>query len=91
MNPTHFAHVVRAALAEPPRSRWCGIPAGTTAWRPSGPWRGKVEIYLPDLKYTSSETAARYSDAPDYPEVAKAAILEMFRQTGPCVYDEDGL
>ena len=37
------------------------------------------------------ETAARYSGAPDYPEVAKAAILEMFRQTGPCVYDGGGL
>ena len=34
--------------------------------------------------------AARYSSAPDYPETAKAAILEMFRQTGPYELDEDG-
>ena len=91
VNPTHFAHVVRAALEEP-------LPV-PVVWNSGGYDRvetlrameGKVDIYLPDLKYTRSETAARYSDAPDYPEVAKAAILEMFRQTGPCVYDEDGL
>lgn len=91
VNPTHFAHAVRGALAEP-------LPV-PVVWNSGGYDRletlrameGKVDIYLPDLKYIHSETAARYSDAPDYPEVAKAALLEMFRQTGPCVYDEDGL
>ena len=38
-----------------------------------------------------SAPAGRYSGAPDYPETAKAAILEMFRQTGPCRYGEDGM
>ena len=51
---------------------------------------GKVQIYLPDLKYVTPEYAEQYSGAADYPEAAQAAILEMFRQTGPCVY-EDGL
>lgn len=41
---------------------------------------GIVDIYLPDFKYWSAELAARYSHAPDYPEVAKAAIAEMVRQ-----------
>ena len=44
---------------------------------------GKVDIYLPDLKYADSGLAARLSQAGDYPLVAKRAILEMFRQTGP--------
>ena len=35
-----------------------------------------------------SAPAGRYSAAPDYPEVAAAAIREMVRQTGPCVFDE---
>ena len=52
---------------------------------------GKVQIYLPDYKYHTPEYAKRYSGAEDYPEVARAAILEMVRQTGPCVYDENGL
>lgn len=52
---------------------------------------GLIDIYLPDLKYLSRETAARYSHAPDYPEVAKAAIAEMFRQTGRQIFDADGM
>ena len=52
---------------------------------------GKVQIYLPDMKYMSSSIAKRYSLASDYPEVAKRAIKEMFRQTGECVFDEDGI
>ena len=51
---------------------------------------GKVDIYLPDLKYADGELAGRLSAAPDYFPVATAAIREMFRQTGPCVL-EDGL
>ena len=51
---------------------------------------GLVDIYLPDFKYLSPELARDYSAAPDYPEVATEAVLEMFRQTGK--YGEaDGL
>lgn len=39
-----------------------------------------VDVYLPDLKYLSSELAGELSHAPDYPKVAKAAIDEMYRQ-----------
>ena len=41
---------------------------------------GYIDIYLPDLKYLSSELAGELSHAPDYPEMAKAAIAEMYRQ-----------
>ena len=51
---------------------------------------GKVDVYLPDLKYADSALAGELSAAPDYFETATAAIEEMFRQTGPCVV-EDGL
>ena len=44
---------------------------------------GKVQIYLPDLKYALPEPGEAYSGARDYFEQAKAAIWEMFRQTGP--------
>ncbi len=43
---------------------------------------GYIDIYLPDFKYMSSELAAKYSNAPDYPETAKKALAEMVRQTG---------
>ena len=55
---------------------------------------GIVDIYLPDLKYFSPELSTAYSHAPDYAEVAKAAIAEMVRQTGKAVFvngDEDNL
>ena len=50
---------------------------------------GLVDIYLPDFKYFSSELAAKYSGAPDYPSVAKAAIEEMFRQVGKYEYSTE--
>lgn len=52
---------------------------------------GYVDVYLPDLKYMDSRRSAHYSNAPDYPEKATAAILDMFRQVGPVQYDERGL
>ncbi len=52
---------------------------------------GIVDIYMPDLKYTDPAPAARYSNAPDYPHVAKEAFREMHRQAGDLVLDEDGV
>jgi putative pyruvate formate lyase activating enzyme len=52
---------------------------------------GVVDVYMPDFKLWSAETARRYLRAPNYPEAAKRAILEMHRQVGPLVFDEDGL
>ena len=48
---------------------------------------GRVDIYLPDLKYGDNALAAGLSAAPDYFETATAAIREMVRQTGPVVWD----
>lgn len=47
---------------------------------------GLVDIYMPDFKYFSPELAARYSHAANYPQVAKAALAEMFRQVGRPVF-----
>ena len=44
---------------------------------------GKIDIYLPDLKYADNHLARVLSGAGDYFEVATAAIREMVRQTGP--------
>ena len=48
-----------------------------------------VDIYLPDMKYADNKLAAQLSAAPDYFEVAAAAIEEMYRQTGPVVMEDD--
>ena len=48
---------------------------------------GKVDIYLPDLKYAQSRLAKSLSAAADYFPRAKTAIREMFRQTGPVQWE----
>lgn len=90
VNPTHFAHVVARLLDDP-------LPV-PVVWNSGGYERvetlrsleGKVQIWLPDLKYADSGLAQRYSGAADYFPVATAAIEEMYRQVGDYVL-EDGL
>lgn len=48
---------------------------------------GKVDIYLPDLKYADAALAQSLSGAADYFPTAAAAIREMVRQTGPVVWE----
>jgi putative pyruvate formate lyase activating enzyme len=50
-----------------------------------------VDIYLPDLKYADATIAADLSGAPDYPDIAIAAIKEMYRQKGALTVDETGI
>lgn len=52
---------------------------------------GIIDVYMPDCKFWLSESAKRYAQAADYPEKARAAILEMQRQTGDLVINADGL
>lgn len=51
---------------------------------------GYIDVYLPDLKYYLNEIAEKYSQAPNYFEVASRAILEMIRQVGSPQLDERG-
>ncbi|MDD5093433.1 MAG: radical SAM protein [Dehalococcoidia bacterium] len=52
---------------------------------------GQINVYLPDLKYMDEDLARRYSQTPDYPVTAAAALREMFRQKGSNIMlDEDG-
>ncbi len=52
---------------------------------------GIFDIYMPDMKYGSDEMALKYSNATEYTKYAKAAILEMHRQVGDLVIDDDGI
>ncbi len=49
---------------------------------------GLIDVYLPDMKYVSSDISAKYSHAPDYFDTASAAIAEMVRQTGTISFAE---
>jgi putative pyruvate formate lyase activating enzyme len=52
---------------------------------------GIVDVYMPDFKLWSSETARRYLKRADYPEVARESIKEMYRQVGDLVLDGQGM
>ena len=90
VTPSHYTPQIAEALT----GLSLGIPV---VWNSSGyecveslrMLEGLVQVYLPDMKYALSGPAARYSAAADYPQVARAAILEMYRQTGPFRLDGD--
>ena len=52
---------------------------------------GYIDIYLADFKYMDSELSLRYSNAADYPAVAKAAVSEMVRQHPTPIFDENDI
>jgi len=52
---------------------------------------GIVDIYMPDMKYDDEETARELSGIENYPEVNKAAIKEMHRQTGDLEISQEGV
>jgi len=49
-----------------------------------------IDVWLPDLKYFSSELSARYSKASDYFDAASKAVKQMICQTGAPRFDSDG-
>lgn len=51
---------------------------------------GYIDIYLPDMKYFSSEISAKYSNASDYFEKSSEAVLEMIKQTGELKFNDEG-
>ena len=84
VTPTQFTPVILEALGE---ESW-PVPV---VWNCGGYEKpetlrlleGKIQVYLPDLKYALPGPAKQYSAAEDYFEWASAAIRETFRQTGP--------
>lgn len=93
VTPTHFADKIADILSDM-RSR--GLLKVPTVYNTSGyesvetlrMLDGLIDIYMPDLKYFSSELSAKYSHAPNYFEVAIEAIREMLRQRGKYKYNK---
>jgi putative pyruvate formate lyase activating enzyme len=52
---------------------------------------GVIDIYLPDIKYSSDVHAAKFSDCSNYMESSRQAIKEMYRQAGNLIADESGI
>jgi putative pyruvate formate lyase activating enzyme len=91
VTPTQFLPDIVAALTPklpvPVVMNSGGYESVETLWA----LEGLIDIYLPDFKYADGALAGRLAGASDYPTVAKAAIQEMYRQTGPAQYDAEGV
>lgn len=91
VTPTHFVpHIVKAL--EGAKDGGLSIPVvyNTSSYEKVSTLKmldGLVDIYLPDLKYVSSELSGCLSNAPDYFDIAKEAIAEMVRQAGAPVFE----
>ena len=91
VNPTHFSDAILESLEG-------GLPV-PVVWNSGGyekienlrRFEGKIQVFLPDLKYIDPESARKYSAAANYFECAGPALKEMLRQTGPVVLDENGI
>ena len=91
VNPTHFSHILIDALTEyKPQVPVVYNSSGYDSVETLEKLEGLVDVYLPDLKYFSSEKSTAYAKCPDYFEKASRAILEMHRQQ-PKAEFKDGI
>ena len=87
VTPTHFLPTILPALSSKlpvPVVYNCGGYERAETLREL---EGKVDIYLPDLKYADPRLSKALSGAADYFSVATAAIREMVRQVGPVQWE----
>jgi putative pyruvate formate lyase activating enzyme len=86
VTPTHVIAAIAAAI-ELARNKGLTIP---TVYNTGGYdlvetlklLEGLMDIYMPDMKYSDSKVAQELSSAPDYPQVNREAVREMYRQVG---------
>jgi putative pyruvate formate lyase activating enzyme len=95
VTPTHFMPQILKALGIA-RERSFGLPIvyNTSGYESLETLRlldGIVDIYMPDMRYAEDGISRRYSTAPDYPDVNRAAVREMYRQVGNLVVDKNGI
>lgn len=95
VTPTHFMPQFLKALSIA-RERGFNLPIvyNTSGYESIEALRlleGTVDIYMPDMRYADPDIALKYSIAPDYPEINRAAVKEMYRQVGNLVLDEHGI
>jgi len=96
VTPTHYSpHIVLAVDMAAAKGLRLPIVYNTCGWESLEILRklnGIVDIYLPDFKYSDGKMAAKYSSGSEtYPEITKAALLEMHRQVGVAKPADDGL
>ena len=94
VNPTHFVPQILRGI-EAAKRRGLTLPivynsGGYERVETLQTLEGAVDIYLPDVKFFSEDTAKKLASAPDYFDTAMNAVEEMIRQTGKPRFDENG-
>lgn len=86
VTPTHFIPLIKEGLILA-KEKGLTIPIvyNTSGYEKVDSLKlldGLIDIYLPDFKYYDNDLSLKYSNCPNYVEVAKEALQEMYRQVG---------
>jgi putative pyruvate formate lyase activating enzyme len=95
VTPTHYAPQIMASLPEAIEKGF-RLPivyncSGYEAIEVVRLLEGVVDIYMPDAKYMNERFSKQFSNAPDYPEVLKKVLKEMYRQVGDLKTNSNGI
>ena len=95
VTPTHFSTQIKDAIIFS-KSKGLNIPIvyNTSSYETVESLRelaGIVDVYLADFKYFDSSLSERYSNAPDYHEIAELAFDEMRSQQPELIFDDHGM
>ncbi len=89
VTPTHFVNTIIEALdIYKPKIPIIYNSSGYENVDTLKKLQGYIDIYLMDFKYISSDKARLYSNAPDYPDICKSALSEVYRQQGECSFND---
>ena len=95
VTPSHFVpQIVKALLEAVPKGLRLPLLYNTSSYDSVKTLReldGIISIYLADIRYASNELGRKYSRSRNYVDNARAAIIEMQRQVGDLVVDDEGI
>ena len=91
VTPTHYMPQILEAAVKA-RDKGLILPlvyncGGYESLEPLKMLGGFIDIYMPDMKYSDKTVGEKYSSAPDYFEVSKKAVKEMYAQVGDLKVD----
>lgn len=95
VTPAHYSNKIASAI-EKAKTNGFSLPFvyNTNAYESVEALKqldGLIDIYLPDIKYKDNEAARRYSNVENYFDTASQAVLEMNRQVGALIMDDDSI
>ena len=95
VTPSHFVpQILRALVEAVPMGLRLPLVYNTSSYDSLATLNeldGIISIYLADIRYASNELGRKYSRVSKYADHARAAIIEMQRQVGDLILDENGV